>query len=65
MRERTRHLAEVVDQAGGAEQVDSAQVVDPRRVVVVAVDGEHRQPNIVVRILEIRLPVRVKVRVRV
>ena len=63
----TRHLAKVVDEARGAEQVDGADVVDAHRVVVVAVDDEHRQPDVVIRVLEVRLPVRVgtKVRIRV
>ena len=56
MQRETCRFAEVVDEARGAEQVDGAQVVDARGVVVVAVDGEHRQAHVVARILEVRLP---------
>ena len=56
MRGTACRLAEVVDEAHRAEQVDGAQVVDACRVVVVAVNREHGQAHVVVRILEVHLP---------
>lgn len=47
------HFAEVVDQARRRHQVHRRQAVGAGRVVMVAVDGEHGQPDIKVGVLEV------------
>mmetsp|Transcript_2005 Transcript_2005/g.4482 ORF Transcript_2005/g.4482 Transcript_2005/m.4482 type:complete len:236 (+) Transcript_2005:1139-1846(+) len=49
--------AEVVDEVSGGEEVEGRQAAVTSRVVVVAVDGEDRQLDVVVRVLVVHLAV--------
>lgn len=56
LRWQSHSFAEVVDQACGGQEVHSGQAVGPRRVVMVAMDGEDGQPHIDVWVLEVHMP---------